>query len=323
MIDKLPAWLRDQFPPDKPHLVGVSGGLDSLVLLDVLRTIGYHNLIVCHLNHGLRGRESGGDAAHVRRAAGALGLPCEVEKVPVTDRAAISGLSIETCAREERWLFFGRMSQKWGCRTVFLAHHRDDQAETILARLCRGTGVRGLGGMRLRQEIRTAQGTDLELVRPFLEIPREALREWASGKGLKWREDKTNAEPIATRNRIRNEALPLLEEIFGRDPRPALARLATLAAAESNWMESLAREALQLARDESGALRVKRVAPLPDAAQRQVLRLWLEDTGLPGVEQADVEAVRSLLTFAPGSGGRINLPKNKHCRRKAGRLWIE
>lgn len=309
--------------------MGVSGGVDSMVLLHLLVEAGYRRLVVCHLNHGLRGRESGGDARFVRRVARSLGLPCEVARVPVAARARKERRSIETQAREERWAFFLRAAEKHGAHRVFLAHHRDDQAETVLANLARGTGVRGLGGMRALTQIGRTPGSSFvmsgsfTLVRPLLGFSRQELEDWARQRSLAWRDDATNTEPVATRNRLRHEGLPLLGDILRRDIRPALARLASLAAAEAEWMESMALRELERWRDASGALSVPGLAALPEAAQRHVIRLWLEAHPVPGIEQADVEAVRALLRILPGGPGKINLPRGRHVRRKAKKLWIE
>ena len=127
-------------------MVGVSGGADSVALLHLLVAGGFRNLVVCHLDHCLRGRASTGDARFVRRLAEKLGLECEIGRIDVAERMAASRDSMETAARNARHGFFAECAVKHRCRRILLGHHADDQAETVLWNLLRGS--HGLKGMR-------------------------------------------------------------------------------------------------------------------------------------------------------------------------------
>ena len=128
------------------YLVGVSGGRDSVALLHALVEAGFRRLIVCHLNHGLRGRAAAADARFVATLAARLGLECESEQVDVARLAKKMGQSLETAAREVRYAFFARVARRRRCRSLFLGHHAGDQVETFLFNLFRGSGRGGLGG---------------------------------------------------------------------------------------------------------------------------------------------------------------------------------
>ena len=149
------------------YLIGVSGGRDSVALLHALVEAGFRRLIVCHLNHGLRGRSAAADARFVAALAAKLGLECVAEKVDVAQWADEHSLSLETAAREVRYDFFARVARRHRCRILFLAHHADDQAETLLFNLCRGAGRSGLGGMS-RDGQRTVSGVRLRLFREMV-----------------------------------------------------------------------------------------------------------------------------------------------------------
>jgi len=301
----------------KCWLVGVSGGADSVALLHLMLAAGFSKLIVCHLDHGLRGRASAGDAAFVKRLAAKLGLECMVEKADVARWMKERGESMETAARNARHAFFADCSRKHRCPRIVLAHHADDQAETVLWNLLRGS--HGLKGMRALQNFTTESGAKLEFHRPLLAIRRAELTGWLLSKKLKWREDASNAEPVAVRNRLRNEALPLLAEISGRDPASAICR--ALAAAEE--IESLENWALDQANvlDPQGRLHLGALRKLPPVLQRAALRKFLMENGTASPDRALVESSLSLLEVK--NPAAINLPGGRRLRRREGRLWVE
>ncbi|RYD45754.1 MAG: tRNA lysidine(34) synthetase TilS [Verrucomicrobiaceae bacterium] len=301
----------------KRWLVGVSGGADSVALLHLLLEAGFVNLVVCHLDHGLRGRASTGDARFVERLAGQLGLTCESGKTDVKARMKEKGESMETAARNERHLFFARCAVLHRCKRILLAHHADDQAETVLWNLLRGS--HGLKGMRSRQELVTGSGVTLELHRPLLEMRRADLVSWLELSGRKWREDASNAAPVAVRNRLRNSAIPLLAEISGRDAALALAR----GAADAEDTDALETWALQQARvlDPQGRLHVPVMRTLPLALQRIALRNFLRDGGVGSIDRGLIARAIGLLDVA--NAPSVNLPGGGRLRRREGRLWIE
>ncbi len=304
----------EQASPRRRWLVGVSGGADSVALLRLLVAHGFRKLVVCHLDHGLRGRASAADARFVRRLAAELNLPCESARVDVARVAGERKESVETAARRERHLFFATCARKYRCRRVILAHHADDQAETILWNLLRGShGLKGMGTER-RMEVSGRDG--LEIHRPLLGLRRHELRAWLSANGWKWREDATNAEPVAARNRLRNEVFPLLDEIAGRDTAPMLVR----AAAAGDDAEEITRWALGMAdvRDPQGRLHLPALRKLPASLQRAAIHAFLRDAAVPGVTRELLEQALGLLD--PAAPSRLNLPGGGWLRRKEGRV---
>lgn len=312
-------WLREAAGSAKlrrqKFLIGVSGGADSVALLHLLLDAGFSNLIVCHLDHRLRGRASTEDARFVERLAKRLGLPSEIGRTDVKELMVSSGESMETAARNARHRFFAECAARHHCKRVLLAHHADDQAETILWNLLRGS--RGLKGMRPEQTLRVG-ATELCLIRPLLSVRRKALVDWLKERGIKWREDASNWEPVAVRNRLRNEVLPLLDEISGRDSVAALVR----AAADFSELEDFESQSLAetSVRDPQGRMHLPALRKLPALLQRAALRQFLLDGGVASIDRRLLDEAMGLLD--PTSSAGINLPGGRHLRRKEGRLWI-
>jgi tRNA(Ile)-lysidine synthase len=298
-------------------LVGVSGGADSVALLHLLVESGFGNLIVCHLDHRLRGRSSTQDARFVARLAEQLGLPCDIGRADVGGRMQARGESLETAARNARHEFFGQCALKHRCRRLLLAHHADDQAETVLWNLLRGS--HGLKGMREEQSITVNTRVVLRVVRPLLDVRHAALVDWLGMRSHRWREDASNLEPVAVRNRLRNEALPLLAEISGRDAVAALVR----GAADSAAREELENETLEQARllDPQGRLHLPVLRQLSLDLRRAALRNFLLDHRIPSIDRALLERAVSLIDVAQPAV--VNLPGGGRLRRSAGRLWID
>lgn len=297
-------------PRDRRLLVGVSGGLDSVALLHALHAQGYRRLVVAHLDHGLRGRASAADAAFVRRLGARLGLRVINAKTEIAALAQAGKLSLETAARQARYEFFARAARQARCRTLVLAHHADDQAETFLFNLLRG----GLGAMRPRS-VRECSGVPLEILRPLLGVWRAEIEEYARSHRLKHREDASNASPEHTRNRLRHTILPGLSRDFGRDVRPSLWRAAEILSAQQECLV----ESLPPAEKE---LSVQTLRTLPEALQRLALHRWLREREVPQIGFELVEAIRTLLE-ANSAAAKVNLPGARFARRRAGKLFIE
>lgn len=286
-----------------------------MALLHALTHAGFRDLVVCHLNHQLRGRASAGDARFVKTLAARLGHPCECGSIPVADRALAAGKSIETAARDARHDFFADCARKWKCRRLLLAHHADDQAETVLWNLLRGS--HGVVGMEASKSLRVGRIT-LEIQRPLLGIRRAAILEWLHDGRLKWREDATNATPFTIRNRLRHEAIPLLDAISGRDAAASLSMLAEDMAATREITRWAVRHAQ--AHDPQGRIHLPAMRKLPPALRGAVMAAWLADHRVP-VSRALV--TRCLAVIAPAAPPAVNLPGGGILRRRAGRLMIE
>ena len=315
--EKLAFALR-AYPPGDRYLVGVSGGRDSVALLHGLTAAGYRRLVVCHLDHGIRGASARADARFVQRLADRLGLPAIIERTDVPARAKQAKLSLETAARDARRRFFARVARLRRCGTVFLAHQADDQVETFLFNLLRGAGATGLAGMAV--ESRWVVGRrEVRWVRPLLSVWRAEIDEYLVAGGWKWRDDPTNADPAhATRNRLRAEVLPLLEQTMGREVKPALWRTADLLGAEEAWLSQLTADAAV----QDKHLPTKALVDEPVARQRRLILAWLRGQGATGIGYREVESVRALQDTAHGPA-KVNLPGNRHVRRKQGHLFVE
>src|SRR5438128_745435 len=169
--------LLRRFAPEGSYLIGVSGGRDSVALLHWLVDLGYKKLIVCHLNHQLRGRSAKADALFVQKLAARNGVDLEIGSANVRALATKQKMSIETAAREVRYKFFAQVAGQKGCRTIFLAHHADDLVETFLINLFRGAGKAGLTGMR-EVSVRRINDVDLTIVRPLLGVWRAEIDDY-------------------------------------------------------------------------------------------------------------------------------------------------
>jgi len=212
-------------------LVAVSGGCDSVYLLHLVlaeRRRRNWTVWVGHVDHGLR-PDSAEDARFVRGMARELGVPSIGLRIDA--RVWRTAGSVEERARAYRHRALRRMARRIGASTILLGHNRDDQAETLLIRLLRGSGLRGLGGIPL------LTSGHPRLVRPLLEISREQLRDAARSASIPWREDPTNSDPRLLRNRIRLLLLPLLEEQFQPGARKVLARTAASLDTARAWLE--------------------------------------------------------------------------------------
>ena len=302
-------WLS-RFAPNEPHLVGVSGGRDSVALLHALVGAGYRRLIVCHLDHRLR-PDSGDDARFVAALAKAWKLRAEIGRENVTARAKRHQHSIETAAREARRALFAKIARLHECPRIFLAHHADDQAETFLFNLFRGAGATGLAAMRPV----AANDNGLEIARPLLSIWREEIDEYIAAHRLDFREDVSNLDPRFTRNRLRHEIIPALSAAFGRDVRRAVWRAAEIFRDEDDFLASL-----PSVRHAPPELNVRELREEPVALQRRVLHRWLRAGGIAQVGFDEVEAVRALLS---GARAKANLPGGWHARRNTGRIFLQ
>ena len=305
-----------------PALVAVSGGRDSVVLLHWLLARGHTRLIICHLNHALRGRESGHDAVFVRRLAKKHRLVCEIRKADAAAYARKHKLSVETAGRHLRHAFFGDMALRHGAKDIYLAHHADDQAETILANICRGTGLQGLSGMK-QKSILYHQGQDLVIHRPLLEWRRSDIDDYVRLNQLTFREDSTNKMRGPRRNRLRLDVLPLLNQIFDRDVAPLICRLGGLAARDDAALQRQAQDIAQACYGDDESLKItSELKQMPPALLSRVLHHWLTtNLGLADIGHAEVELAMSMLQ--PGGPAKVNLPGSRHLRRKAGRLWVQ
>ncbi len=309
--------LFNSFPPDARYLVGVSGGRDSVALLHRLVDLGYRQLIVCHLNHQLRGRSSDADARFVQKRVAKYELDLAIGSAHVRTLARKKKLSIETAAREARYKFFAKIAKQKHCHTIFLAHHADDLVETFLLNLFRGAGLAGLAAMP-EVSIRRIDAVDLTIVRPLLGIWRDEIDRYVREHRVKFHEDASNKNLVPLRNRLRRRIIPYIEKQFGRKVRISIWRAATIAAEEEKVFETLLPQTLS----GTTALSVQSLGAMPLAVRRRTLHEWLRASDVPDVSYDLIERVRALLDPAKRVA-KTNLPGNRHVRRRARKIFIE
>ena len=303
---RLDAHLRETLSGRRRILVALSGGLDSVVLLHLLRFVSDRDIVAAHFDHAMRAG-SGADAQWVR------GL-CRAWDVPLEMGRAEDAPSSEAAARELRYAFLLAAAERAGADTVVTAHHADDQAETVLFRLARGTGLAGLAGIPVRRGI---------IVRPLLAFTRAELQSYAAATGLSWREDPSNRSLRFARNRIRHRVLPELERARPGATR-RIARLAHAAASAERAWRSIVDAALQDVvehDDERGIMLAReRLLAYDPHVRARVLRHLLDRLG----SRPDRAGTRSAMTFinSGASGGGVELAGGVRLEREFDRLSL-
>jgi tRNA(Ile)-lysidine synthase len=292
-------------------VVGLSGGADSVALVDALASLrrrrGFR-LVAAHLDHGLRPGSKDG-AAFCAAFCPTLDVPLRTATADVRARAARERGGLEQAARRERYAFLRAVREEEGAAAIVVAHTRDDQAETLLLRLLRGAGATGLAGMRPRTG---------DILRPLLAVSRAEVLDHLRERGLAWREDPSNADPAHRRNRVRHELLPYLEARFNPEIRAALARTASLLADEAAHVRAEAEALLgRVAREEEGTLVLGRLslAEAPTPVARVAIRLaLLRAGGLGQVGAVHVDKALRLIRSKAPSGRRLPLPGGREAR---------
>jgi len=270
-------------------LVGVSGGVDSVVLLDVLCGLG-HTCEVVHVNYHLRGKDSHEDEKFVSDLCHKCGLNLHLHDAPIHDHVANLSSSIQMIAREVRYDLFVQTAMKREISVVAVGHHADDQAETLLMNLNRGTGPEGIAGMRPMRPL----DRQITLIRPFLAESRDSILAFARARNLQWREDSSNQDNKYLRSKIRSSVIPHLNA-------KALARSSHLV---RQWMDQVITPLIQdqfSAISEESSLKITALKNLPDIlAQRLVMegvRRWIPDAI---VDEALVERIIGLMDLQSG-----------------------
>jgi len=290
--------------PEGPLLAAISGGVDSVALLHALVAAGRQPIVV-HFDHGWR-IDSPADAIWVRDPARHYGLKYITGKRHPGRKKEMR----EADARAARYRFFAQVARKLRTPHLVLAHHADDQVETFLLQLLRGSGAAGRG----MDPVSTRDG--LVLHRPWLALWKKDLLAYARKNKLEWRDDSTNADTRHRRNLLRRDVLPYLRKKIGPHVESNLWRAAEIARAESEWLDQLCADVSL-----SAELAVKPLRAAPLAQQRRTLLRWLQGRGVKDLAFADIEAVRALLTQSKIA--KVNLSAGKHARRRAGKIFVE
>lgn len=325
MLNGLPRRLRQLLDPSASYVAAVSGGADSMALAEGMYRAGL-SFTVCHVEHGIRGEASREDARFVEAYCRARKLPFRCVPVDAAAAARADGLSLEDAARRLRYAALERCADETGAAFIVTAHQQDDQAETLLLRLLRGSGTLGLAGMRFRRG---------RILRPFLAFRGRDLRVFCRAAGVDWREDRTNQDCRYVRNRIRRELLPFLTAHFSGDMTEILSRTARYIQEDADFLEDLARQALPaVTRQEDclpGGAKGKDSVPcvdgaawlsLPPPVAVRVLRLFCRQHGVTReLTAANLEALETVLRRGH-SGKKIPLPGCWQCLYIYGKLFL-
>lgn len=292
-------------------LLGLSGGRDSVALLHLLVRQGFP-VVACHVHHGIRGAAADADADFCRELGRGLGVPVEIVRIDAPALAAQQHCSLETAARQARREQLVTCARRYGLSVIALAHHADDQAETALFRLARGAA-----GWRAMQERFEAEG--VTWVRPLLRCRRSQLTDWLTAQRIPWREDATNAEMDAARNRLRHVVLPALNEALERDVTPIICRSARLQAEALAALDELLAD--QPYKDPQGRLFLPYLEGKSEALRKAVIRRYLRECGVCDLSEEMVLAIEGILS-PDASQHCLNLPGGQFARRRHRRLEI-
>lgn len=281
-------------------VVGVSGGPDSVALLHTLHELAPRDdltLIAAHVDHGFRGEESALEAEQVRVMARELGIPCESTYIDLPAYIEETGMNAQSAAREKRYAYFREIAEKHRAARIAVAHHADDQAETVLMRIVRGTSPGGLSGIPIRRAEK-----NVELIRPLLRMYKADILKFCENRGLRYSMDSSNEQRYYFRNTIRLDLLPALAQ-YNPGITNALVRLSELAAQEDEWMEGETQAAfgrhVRLYGDECQLNRVT-LQGLHVALQRRLIKLILECVG-PKLEHASFDIIETIRNAARNS----------------------
>jgi tRNA(Ile)-lysidine synthase len=305
---------RDLVRANEPLVVGVSGGPDSVCLLHILSglkgTLGT-KLHIAHLNHLLRGAESDADAEYVSSLAHELEIPATIERRDVKAYQQEHRLSLEEAAREVRYAFFSEVARSLGADTVAVGHTADDQIETILMHLVRGTGLAGLRGMQPLNIWHLPGGDKLRIARPLLEVRRDETEVYCSAQGLSPRSDSSNRLPTQLRNQVRSQLIPLLLR-YNPDIEMALLRTARAADADLAYIDEQVSQLWgHVVKERPEGIAIERVefSPLDPALKRHLIRSALQRLlgDLQDIEYIHVEGLLDAMTKPAGK--RLHLPR--------------
>jgi tRNA(Ile)-lysidine synthase len=307
--------------PNEHVLVAVSGGADSVALLHCLNKLAsslHLSLTIAHLNHRIRGFEGDADEDFVRRMSADIKIPFCSEIIEVKQQAIAARKNLEEVARQARYDFLRRTARRVGAHKIAVGHTLNDQAETILFRFIRGSGIEGLSAIYPVVE-------DL-VIRPLLECSRESILEYLQQMGLHYKEDSTNADLKHARNRIRRELVPYLENNFNPQLVATLSREAFLAREAWSFIESKAKaafESLCLRQGNDISLALHGFAELHPGLQKQVLRQAIKEClgSLHGVTSRLVENILSICT-AGNSSDQVWMPHGSTAIRQFNMLLL-
>ncbi|NBB95151.1 MAG: tRNA lysidine(34) synthetase TilS [Planctomycetes bacterium] len=317
--------------PGQHVLVACSGGADSVALLTALTRLAEdprrrYVLTVAHLNHGLR-EAAEDDAAFVADLAREHELEIVQASRDVSSLAEQLGEGIEHAAREARYDFLAATARDCGAEAVAMAHHADDNVETALFRMLRGSALRGLAGMPLRRGLRASDGgAAVEIIRPLLHCRQDTILEFLRAGSIHWREDETNEDPAYKRNFIRHELLPTIRWHVNQRVDEAVLRLSEIARQAETYIAGQADTLLRKATVDIAAdaltLSAMKLAAAAPIVRTTALRLALERLEIPQRDLATEHLHQLDALLTSGDGATVNLPGDLQARRQGTQLVI-
>jgi len=259
-------------------LAGISGGPDSVTLLHVLCGLKKEyalNIIIAHLDHKFRGDESVCDRKFCEDLAKKYNLEIVWDEIDVPKIAKEKGISPEEAARFERYDFFKRVAKEKLISKIAVGHTRDDQAETVLMRMIRGAGMKGLGGISPVKDIH-----GYKIIRPLIEVSRKEVEDFIAENDLKFRKDSSNEKTVFTRNKVRLELIPLLEKDFNPNIKEVLANMAENLQIEDEFLAKYGNrkfKSMSKIRQEEISIDLKKFKKQPEAVRKRILRAALKE----------------------------------------------
>lgn len=303
-VFRLQQELKKHLHQGSTYVLAVSGGADSMALAHVAAGMKeLYNFAVCHVEHGIRGREALADAALVESFCQKEHLPFYCCHVDVPGNAKILAMTLEETARKLRYDALNSLAKQLTADAILTAHHRDDQAETVLLKLLRGAGLDGLGAMSSEHD---------NIIRPWLDVSRAELEEYCRINKLDYCCDSTNADVAYTRNRVRLELMPYLKRSFNPNITESLARTASLLQEGADCLEKMTKQCFQevLVSSEHNAivLNTSVLLKVPAALRKRILRKAFFDLGGKELSFERTEALE-LLCLRGTSGKMVQLPQ--------------
>lgn len=316
--------------PEDSIIVGVSGGPDSVALLKILHSInlvkGLHlRLFIAHLNHRLRGRSSEEDAQFVQNLSKNLSLPFILKSTDIQTIAGQTKGSIEEVARRERYKFFMESAQEHNASLVAVGHTADDNAETMLHRIIRGTGILGLGGIPIKRPL--TKDSSVQLVRPLLSTSKKEIIEYLEKMKISYRTDISNYEPIYLRNKIRLELIPLLEDEYNPNIKNILIQLCQILNINNEYISSEAKKVLKEStiegKGDSYSINTRFFIQQPRILQYWILREILNIMQIP-LREITFNHYTMIIDeiIRTGKGRHLQLPGGFHLWHEHGTLYL-
>lgn len=288
-------------------IVGVSGGPDSMALLNFLHSLKNEYSLyvhVCHINHMLRDRESEEETLYVREFCKNLDIPCSTKYVDIDSISKIMGLSLEEAGRMARYDFFADTAKEVNANKVAIAHNMNDQAETVLMRIMRGTGLHGLCGIKpVRDSI---------YIRPFIYTSRCSIEKYCEANNLKPRIDSSNLEPVYARNRIRLELIPYIKENYNSNIEYTLSSMTELLSDDNDFIDGYAGSVyrdIAVCKDSVISIDIKVLKKLHNSIKKRIVRKAVEQVkgNLTGIENKHIELILSI-SDSGRAGSAVELP---------------